>query len=225
MLMIEIKNLTKEYRGESDTVQVLSGLDFEVPAGEIVSVEGASGEGKSTLLNILGTIDSVTSGKILIGQENIVTMSDRDKEKFRANTLGFIFQHHYLLPDFTVLENATMPLLIQRKSILQARNEAEEMLEKVGLSHRFDHYPSQISGGEMARAGVARALVGGKTLILADEPTGNLDRKNSDKLADLLWNLQDDLKFTLLIVTHDQDLAARVPDRYRLMQGKLNKIS
>ena len=224
MSIINITDLRKVYRGENDTVEVLSGLNFDVAAGEIVSVEGASGEGKSTLLNILGTIDTASSGQVLIDDADITVMKEREKERFRSKTLGFIFQHHYLLPDFTVLENVTMPLLILRKSILSARREAENILEKVGLSHRMDHFPSQISGGEMARAGVARALVGGKTLILADEPTGNLDRKNSDKLADLLWKLQSDFKFTLLIVTHDQELASRVPTRYRLMQGILNKI-
>jgi lipoprotein-releasing system ATP-binding protein len=224
MSMIEINELSKEYRGESDTVEVLSGLNFMVQKGEIVSVEGASGEGKSTLLNIIGTIDSATSGRILIDDVNITDMTEREKEKFRSRSLGFIFQHHYLLPDFTVLENVTMPLLILRRPISVAQKEAEDILAKVGLHHRLDHYPSQISGGEMARAGVARALVGGKTLILADEPTGNLDRKNSDKLADLIWSLQSDFKFTLMIVTHDQELAARVPTRYRLKQGSLQKI-
>ena len=222
--MIEIKDLCKEYRGESDSVEVLSGLNFKVEKGEIASVEGASGEGKSTLLNIIGTIDKATSGHISIDDVNITDMSEREKERFRSKTLGFIFQHHYLLPDFTVLENTTMPLLILRKSIIAARKEAQDMLEKVGLKHRMDHFPSQISGGEMARAGVARALVGGKGLILADEPTGNLDRKNSDKLVDLLWNLQNDYNFTLLIVTHDQELASRVPSRYRIMQGVLHQI-
>ena len=152
-------------------------------------------------------------------------MSERQKENFRAEHVGLIFQHHYLLPDFTVLENVIMPLWIQRRNVARSAESAVAMLKNVGLSHRLHHYPSQISGGEMARAGVARALVGGKKLILADEPTGNLDRDNSEKLADLLWNLQSELGFTMLIVTHDRDLARRVPRRFRLKEGHLEPFT
>ncbi len=219
--LIEIRNLIKEYRGEGETVRVLDGLDMDIYHGQIISVEGASGVGKSTLLHIIGTIDTHTSGDVYFEKRNITSMSEYEKEQFRASDLGFIFQHHYLLPDFTILENAMMPGLIQRTSFLQASREAKEMLGYVGLSHRLNHYPSQVSGGEMARAGVARALIGGKKLILADEPTGNLDKHNSDRLADLLWKLQEELKFTMLMVTHDRELATRVPHRYRLLEGKL----
>ncbi|MCB1306755.1 MAG: ABC transporter ATP-binding protein, partial [Leptospiraceae bacterium] len=190
----------------------------------IVSVEGASGEGKSTLLNIIGTMDVATSGTIRVGEHEITRMNEREKENFRAAELGFIFQHHYLLPDFTVLENVMMPLLIQRAPVRSSRDVAARMLDMVGLSHRLEHFPGQISGGEMARAGVARALVGDKKLILADEPTGNLDKNNSDRLAELLWRLQSELSFTLLIVTHDRDLAERVPVRHRLASGSLQRI-
>lgn len=222
---IDIENLVKEYRGEGETIRVLDNLEMQIQRGTIASVEGASGVGKSTLLNIIGTLDSHSTGKIKIEGQDVSLLSENAKEKFRADTLGFIFQHHYLLPDFTVLENVMMPLLIQRVSLLQASRESKEALDLVGLSHRLNHYPSQVSGGEMARAGVARSLVGGKKLILADEPTGNLDRENSDRLADLLWNLQSELKFTLLIVTHDRDLARRVPHRFRMQKGKLHPIT
>ena len=218
---IKIKNLTKEFKGEGETVSVLNGIDLHIDEGSIVSVEGASGEGKSTLLNLIGTMDQATSGEILIGESNITKMSERAKEQFRARALGFIFQHHYLLPDFSVLINVMMPLLIQRMSWDESRKLATGILDQVGLSHRLKHYPNQISGGESARVGVARALVGNKRLILADEPTGNLDKKNSDRLVDLLWELQASLKFTLVIVTHDMQLAARVPVRYRLHEGLL----
>lgn len=220
--MIEIRGLVKEYRGEGETVRVIDGLEMNVSRNSIASVEGASGVGKSTLLNIIGSIDSHTSGSITIDDQEITAMTSEQKERFRSISLGFIFQHHYLLPDFTVIENVMMPLLIQRQSLFSARDQAKSMLAQVGLSHRLDHYPSQISGGEMARAGVARALVGDKSLILADEPTGNLDRGNSDKLADLLWQLQEELHFTLLIVTHDQELASRVPHRFQLRGGLLH---
>ena len=225
MAVIEIENLRKEYRGEGETVTVLENLSMKVEDHSIVSVEGASGVGKSTLLNIIGTIDSSSGGIIHIQGKEVTAMNEKQKENFRASTLGFIYQHHFLLPDFTVLENVMMPLLILRRPILLSRKEAADALDLVGLSHRLEHYPSQISGGEMARAGVARALVGGKKLILADEPTGNLDKGNSDKLADLLWKLQKELQFTLMIVTHDMDLASRVPVRYRLLRGLLEPIS
>ncbi|MCB1173542.1 MAG: ABC transporter ATP-binding protein [Leptospiraceae bacterium] len=223
-MQIDIKQLVKEYHGEGDTVRVLDGLDLHVARASVLSVEGASGEGKSTLLNIIGTVDKATSGEIWIDESELTGMRPSEKELFRAQSLGFIFQHHYLLPDFTVLYNVMMPLLIQRKDRGWCRSEATRILERVGLAHRLDHYPNQISGGEMARVGVARALVGGKQLILADEPTGNLDKRNSDKLCDLLWELQAELGFTLLIVTHDMDVAARVPLRYRLANGTLQTI-
>lgn len=218
---IEISGLTKEYRGEGETVCVLNGIDLSIESGSIVSVEGASGEGKSTLLNILGTMDHATSGSIKIGDTQITTMKEKAKESFRCSTLGFIFQSHYLLPDFTVLFNVMMPLLIQRNDWDHSRKQATEILQQVGLAHRINHYPNQISGGESARVGVARALVGNKKIILADEPTGNLDKKNSDRLIELLWELQSRLKFTFVIVTHDMQLASRVPIRYKLADGRL----
>ena len=222
---IEIESMSKSYRGEGEIVHVIRELDLSVAPGEIVSVEGASGVGKSTLLHIVGSIDTPVAGKVRIYGEEITSMSERQKEAFRAQHVGLIFQHHYLLPDFTVLENVIMPLWIQRKNVGRSTEKAMEMLKNVGLGHRLHHYPSQISGGEMARAGVARALVGGKKLILADEPTGNLDRENSEKLADLLWSLQTDLGFTMLIVTHDRELASRVPRRYRLREGHLESFA
>ncbi|MBU44858.1 MAG: lipoprotein-releasing system ATP-binding protein LolD [Spirochaetaceae bacterium] len=224
-IAIEIESMSKSYRGEGEIVHVIRDLDLTVPLGQIVSVEGASGVGKSTLLHIVGSIDTPVEGKVRIFGEEITSMTERQKENFRAANVGLIFQHHYLLPDFTVLENVIMPLWIQRKNVSKSTDNAIEMLKNVGLGHRLHHYPSQISGGEMARAGVARALVGGKKLILADEPTGNLDRDNSEKLADLLWKLQEQLGFTMLIVTHDQDLAARVPRRFRLKEGHLEPFS
>lgn len=219
--ILEIRGLVKEYRGEGETIRVIDGLDLEIPRNSIASVEGASGVGKSTLLNIIGTIDHYDGGEIVIQGKRVDDLNGSAREYFRASTLGFIFQHHYLLPDFTVLENVVMPLLIQRKVMRTSLREATDALKLVGLGHRLNHYPSQISGGEMARAGVARALVGDKKLLLADEPTGNLDRGNSDKLADLLWKLQEEMGFTLLMVTHDQHLASRVPLRYQLEGGKL----
>lgn len=223
---LKVLKLSKQFEDESGELEVLKELDLEVPAGSIVSVEGASGSGKSTLLNIVGTMDSPTSGYVEYGQQKLIDMSLKEKENFRAKKLGFIFQHYYLLPDFTVLENIMMPLLIARENWKEARRKSEEILEMVGLSERKGHFPTRISGGEMSRTSLARALVGGeRSLILADEPTGNLDAQNSRTLADLLWDLQKKLKFTLIIVTHDQDFASRIPVRYRLQSGKLRAIA
>lgn len=219
-VIVETHNLSKEYRGEGETVRVIDDLDLVVYEKDMVCVEGASGVGKSTLLHVLGTMDSATGAAFVLGRD-VLKMSEPEKEMFRARDLGFIFQHHYLLPDFTVLENVMMPLLIQGESFAVADQMSREMLGHVGLGHRLSHFPSQVSGGELARTGVARALVGGKKLILADEPTGNLDKKNSDHLAELIWKLHDELGFTLILVTHDTDLAARLPVRYRMTQGRL----
>ncbi len=219
-IIVETRGLNKEYRGEGETVRVIDNLDLIVYSGDMVCVEGASGVGKSTLLHVIGTMDSATGQALVLGQD-VLRMSEPEKERFRARDLGFIFQHHYLLPDFTILENVMMPLLIQGEGFARAEGLAREMLGHVGLGHRLSHFPSQVSGGELARTGVARALVGGKRLILADEPTGNLDKKNSDHLAELIWKLHDELHFTLILVTHDTDLASRLPVRYRMTQGRL----
>jgi len=224
MIEIRVEGLAKEYRSESGVVSVLEDLHLVAPRGSVLSVEGASGSGKSTFLNILGTLDFASSGHIFLNDVDLSIMRERERERFRSTELGFVFQQHNLLPDFTVLENVMMPVLIQRRPRKEARREAEEKLQMVGLAHRLDHFPAQISGGELARAGVARALVGGKKMILADEPTGNLDRSNSEKLAELLFSLQKELGFTLLIVTHDSELASRVPLRYRLRTGRLEQI-
>ena len=221
---IRIKGLVKEYRGEGETVTVLNELDLETAGNTISSVEGKSGVGKSTLLNIIGTIDSHDAGSVCVFGDELSHMEERERELFRATVVGFIFQHHYLLPDFTIQENVMMPLLILRMQAGEARRKAAEALGLVGLGDRLEHYPGQVSGGEMARAGVARALVGDKKVILADEPTGNLDRANAERLADLLWRLQSELRFTLLIVTHDRELAARVPNRYQLLGGRLEPV-
>lgn len=219
-VIVEVKDLVKEYRGEGETVRVIDGLSLSVEQGGMVAVQGASGVGKSTLLHIIGTMDSGTGSVRVLGRD-VMRMSEPEKEKFRARDLGFIFQHHYLLPDFTLHENVMMPLLIQGEPFARAQDIAADMLGSVGLSHRLSHFPGQVSGGELARTGVARALVGGKRLILADEPTGNLDKKNSDHLADLIWKLHAEMGFALILVTHDTDLASRMPVRYRMSQGRL----
>ncbi|GIX42170.1 MAG: lipoprotein releasing system ATPase LolD [Leptospiraceae bacterium] len=223
-MMVRLENIYKTYISEGEEVHVLNGIDLIVNKGQIISIEGASGSGKSTLLNIIGVIDRPDSGNLWIEEEKIDFSNQQKLDEIRALKIGFIFQHYYLLPDFTILENVMMPLWIMKKRKIKIKNallEAKEMLDLVGLSHRLYHYPSQISGGEMARATVARALVGEKQLILADEPTGNLDKENSNKIIELLWDLQKKLNFTLIIVTHDRELAEKIPIRYKLDNGKL----
>lgn len=224
-IVIRIRQLSRFYESEGERVDVLNDLSLDIERGQILSVEGVSGAGKSTFLHVIGGIDRANSGSIEVFGKEVTSLSGAQIEQFRATTVGFIFQHHYLLPDFTVIENVMMPLWILRQPIAIIRQKAVAMLERVGLGHRLEHYPSQISGGEMARAGVARALVGDKSLILADEPTGNLDRANSEKLVDLLWQLQKELGFNMILVTHDMELAGRVPNRYRLRNGNLKRFN
>jgi lipoprotein-releasing system ATP-binding protein len=227
MIMVKLENIYKTYISEGEEIHVLNGIDLEVEKGEIISIEGASGSGKSTLLNIIGIIDKPDQGNLWIDNIKIDVNQQNKLDEIRALKIGFIFQHYYLLPDFNILENVMMPLwIMQKRNVIidNIQKKAKELLDLVGLSHRLYYYPSQISGGEMARATVARALVGNKKLILADEPTGNLDKENSYKIIDLLWNLQKKLQFTLIIVTHDRELAEKIPKRYKLDNGKLQSI-
>ncbi|BDA77903.1 lipoprotein releasing system ATPase LolD [Leptospira kobayashii] len=222
---ISVRGLEKFYQVVDQKYQILSGMDFEVRAGEIASVEGASGVGKSTLLNILGAMDSFDGGEVEVCGVSLKNLSEKQRENFRAEKISFIFQQHLLLPDFTALENVMMPLLISKVNLNQAKSQAKEMLKLVGLGERTESFPSQLSGGESARVGVARALVGKKQLILADEPTGNLDRDNSRHLMDLIKSLQNEFRFSLILVTHDMELASMAHKRNRIVSGKLTPIN
>lgn len=224
MPVVQIEKLCKSYYISDRGVSILNDLDFIVNESEIVSVEGASGVGKSTLLNILGAMDEFDSGKVIVCGEDLGNMNETEKEKFRASKISFIFQHHLLLPDFTALENVMIPLLINQMSNKQAKLEAIAMLQKVGLGERLDSFPSQLSGGESARVGVARALVTKKQLVLADEPTGNLDRENSKNLMNLILQLQKDMGFSIILVTHDLELASLATRRNSMISGKLQPI-
>ncbi|TGN07141.1 ABC transporter ATP-binding protein [Leptospira ilyithenensis] len=222
---ISVRGLEKFYQVVDQKYQILSGMDFEVRAGEIASVEGASGVGKSTLLNILGAMDSFDGGEVEVCGVSLKNLSEKQRENFRAEKISFIFQQHLLLPDFTALENVMMPLLISKINLNQAKSQAKEMLKLVGLGERTESFPSQLSGGESARVGVARALVGKKQLILADEPTGNLDRDNSRHLMDLIKSLQNEFRFSLILVTHDMELASMAHKRNRIVSGRLTPIN
>ncbi|EMI67117.1 ABC transporter ATP-binding protein [Leptospira noguchii] len=225
MSLIKVRNLVKNYHILEKEFKILDHLDLDVEEGEIVSVEGKSGIGKSTLLNILGSMDSSDAGEINVCGVLLDQISEIGKEKFRAEKVSFIFQHHLLLPDFTALENVSIPLLINGIQPGKARQMSIEMLDRVGLKERHDNFPSQLSGGESARVGVARALVAGKKLVLADEPTGNLDRENSRNLMALILELQKEFRFSMVIVTHDMELASLVHKRNQLSGGKLQPIS
>nr|WP_284149097.1 ABC transporter ATP-binding protein [Leptospira weilii] len=222
--MIQVRNLVKNYHILDKEFKILDHLDLDVEEGEIVSVEGKSGIGKSTLLNILGSMDSSDAGEVSVCGVSLDQISETGKEKFRAEKVAFIFQHHLLLPDFTALENVSIPLLINGVQSGKARQLSIEMLDRVGLKDRHDNFPSQLSGGESARVGVARALVAGKKLILADEPTGNLDRENSRNLMALILELQKEFRFSMVIVTHDMELASLAHKRNQMAGGKLQPI-
>lgn len=222
--IIDIKGLTKNYKTEGENLSVLKGLDLSVSAGSRVTIIGESGNGKSTLLNILGGIDSVTGGTVRSGPYQLEQLDEEVLTEYRGKFIGLIFQFHYLLKDFTALENIYLPAYMQGKSKKEALEKAEELLEAVGLSERKNHLPGQLSGGERQRIAVARSLINDPELILADEPTGNLDPANSRLIGDLLFNITKKYNKTLLLVTHDMKLAQMGDQQYRMKDGVLESV-
>lgn len=218
-LLLSCQGLTKTYREGKLETPVLRGVDLELAPGEMLAVVGSSGSGKSTLLHLLGALDNPTSGQVLFNGEDIHQWSSRQQAVFRNRELGFVYQFHHLLGEFTALENAAMPLLIAGEAVKSASAKAAAMLERVGLGHRLDHKPSELSGGERQRVAIARALVNGPKLVLADEPTGNLDHKSADSIYALMCELNADLGTAFVVVTHDRALAARLHRRISLVDG------
>ena len=202
--MIKLTNITKSF----DTLPVLRGIDLTIAKGEVVSIVGPSGAGKTTLLQIMGTLDAPDAGQVIIDNTDVSTLNQRDLAAFRNRRIGFVFQFHQLLPEFTALENVMIPALIANKSTADARRSAEEMLQLLGLSDRAQHKPNQLSGGEKQRVAVARALINRPAVVLADEPSGSLDTRNKEELHQLFFDLRDRLGQTFVIVTHDESLAS-----------------
>lgn len=211
--MIEIKNIHKSY----GSLEVLKGIDAVIEQGEIVSIVGASGAGKTTLLQIVGTLDKLDCGEILYDGRRVDNLPDREMARFRNGNIGFVFQFHQLLPEFTALENVMIPALIGGENQSDAEQEAKRILDFLSLSNRLGHKPAQLSGGEKQRVAVARALINRPSVILADEPSGSLDSKNKIELHKLFFDLRDEFKQTFVIVTHDETLA-RMTDRTLFMK-------
>ena len=220
-IVIQANGVSRGFRQGPKRVQVLSDVNLEVPAGTSMAIVGASGAGKSTLLHILGGLDRPEEGEVLVDGHSLWKMSDSERSDLRNSRMGFIYQFHHLLPEFTALENVAMPLLIRGESTVVAAKRATDLLDKVGLGQRLDHKPGELSGGERQRAAVARALVGGPGCVLGDEPTGNLDERTANHVFEQLLELNTELNTSLILVTHDMRLAARLNQRFELHMGSL----
>ncbi len=222
---VEVRGLTKTFLHGGRRLEILRGIDLELGPGEIVAVVGASGAGKSTLLHMLGTLDLPTSGEIVFNGTPLSKLSPSALAAFRNRSIGFVFQFHHLLPEFTALENVMMPALIQRVPRDRAETDAKQILARVGLAARLTHKPGELSGGEQQRVALARALVLGPQLLLADEPTGNLDTRTGAEMHELFFELNRERGMTMLIVTHNPDLAARLPRTLHMVDGLLETVS
>lgn len=215
--VVVARDVTKTYHDGTDELQILSGVNISVDLGEMLAIVGASGSGKSTLLHILGLLDEATSGEVLIDGQSSLNFSEKERSIIRNRKLGFVYQFHHLLPEFSALDNVAMPLIVRREPRKDARAQAAEVLEKVGLAERMIHNPSQLSGGERQRVALARALVTQPLCLLADEPTGNLDSKTAANMFELLVRIRQDFNTAFIIVTHDQKLA-NLADRQLMME-------
>ena len=219
--ILELKNIHKNFRLGEDDIEVLDGIEISIEQGETFAIVGPSGSGKTTLLQIIGLLDSPTRGELYIRGESSEDLNDKSKSRLRNEFFGFIYQFHHLMNEFTALENTMMPLLIRNQTTKEASAKAQDLLIRIGLEHRVNHKPHELSGGECQRVAVARALVTSPSLILADEPTGNLDPETADRVFDSFLDLNRSLNTSLIMVTHNQELAKRMDKVYELNFGKL----
>ena len=223
-IVVSVKSLEKRYRTESESLTILRDLNLEIEKGKKITIVGESGSGKSTLLNIIGGLDSPTSGTVKCGQYDLSSLDEKKLSEYRSHFLGLIFQFHYLLKDFTALENTFLPSIMAGLPKKKAVQKATQLLKDVGLENRLDHLPSQLSGGERQRVSVARSLMNDPQLILADEPTGNLDPENAKMIGSLLFSMVEKYQKTLLLVTHDVNLAKKGDLCYSIKNGKLELV-
>ncbi|MCI0569572.1 MAG: ABC transporter ATP-binding protein [Myxococcaceae bacterium] len=219
MAFVELRNVFKSYFLHGKRIDVLRDVSLDVEEGELVSLVGASGAGKSTFLHVVGTLDAPAAGHMTFRGRSVFDMNDAELAEFRNRTIGFVFQSHFLLPEFTALENVAMPALVRREDRAQAFRDARALLERMGLAHRADHRPGELSGGESQRVALARALVLRPALLLADEPTGNLDPATGEGIHQLLREVNRELGVTAIVVTHNESLARSMPRRLRLEAG------
>ena len=219
--MIKVDNLSKTYIKDGSKIEVLKDLDLIIPRGQSLAILGVSGAGKSTLIHILGTLDHPTSGSVLYDDINVFAWEKKKLAEFRNSTIGFVFQFHNLLPEFNSLENTMMPALIHGLSLKEAKARAKVLLQEVGLGDRLNHKPGELSGGEQQRVAVARALIMKPEIILADEPTGNLDSETGKKIENILVDLNKNKQITLVVVTHNKSLADRMSQKIRLSDGRI----
>ncbi|MBL1378004.1 lipoprotein-releasing ABC transporter ATP-binding protein LolD [Zobellella iuensis] len=221
--LLVVESLSKTHQDGDQPVHILNGVSLALAAGESLAVVGSSGSGKSTLLHLLGSLDVPSAGRVLVEGEDLHRLPARAQARFRNHKLGFVYQFHHLLGEFSALENAAMPLLIAGRPVAEARERAAQLLTRVGLGHRLEHRPAALSGGERQRVAIARALVNNPRLVLADEPTGNLDAHSAAEVFALLAELQSELGTGLVVVTHDLALAARLDRQARLVDGHLEE--
>lgn len=222
--VLEARQVQKSFQQGPVTLEVLQGINVVINAAERMAIVGASGSGKTTLLQILGGLDKPSSGQVMVDGRDIHSLNERERGELRNQALGFVYQFHHLLPEFSAMENVAMPLLVRRMPVSEAKDRAREILGRVGLGQRLEHRPHQLSGGERQRAAVARALVTQPKLVLADEPTGNLDGKNAEQVFELMLELNRERRTSLVIVTHDLRIAARMERALEIEGGKLHEV-